>query len=211
MSPDWDFDDATFVARAAHDNHDYVDVVIHDLPASPSAFAAGDDEYADCSAAGAAAASLSGGDARWLCGWPSCRQRLPPPAPKVHRPPCSPRVRAAQSAPLARKLFAGGGEGVGQARGDRADLFNIQWGPSSCEGSRIRPRFPLGRTYFMRIRTIRGASHTECVDRGRTQCAPTIIARGNLSVRTNRQASHVDLRDLFAACETLAQAMRVGA
>ena len=46
-SPDWDFDDATFDrSAAAHDNPDYVDVVIHSYR-HRFGLAAGDPRYAD--------------------------------------------------------------------------------------------------------------------------------------------------------------------
>src|SRR5258708_27368422 len=46
-SPDWDFDDATFDrSAAAHDNPDYVDVVIHSYR-HRFGLAAGDPQYAE--------------------------------------------------------------------------------------------------------------------------------------------------------------------
>ena len=86
-SPDWDFDDATFDRTArAHDNPDYVDVVIHSYR-HRFGLADGDDRYAGIAApAGVAAADRgAGGDAGRRCG-----RRCSPPATAAPAPRNSP-------------------------------------------------------------------------------------------------------------------------
>ena len=92
-SPEWDFDDATFDRTAvAHDNPDYVDVVIHSYR-HRFGLAAGDPRYAElAAAAGVAAADLRAvGYAGWRQGRCAARERRQRQRVQVHRPPCSPR------------------------------------------------------------------------------------------------------------------------
>ena len=117
-SPDWDFDDATFERTAsAHDNPDYVDVVIHSYR-HRFGLADGDPRYADLQRRLAALPPISvpaitlDGDADGV----AARDRRQRQRGEIHRPPHPSRGagRGSQSAAGSAGGVCGGGDGIGE-------------------------------------------------------------------------------------------------
>jgi pimeloyl-ACP methyl ester carboxylesterase len=90
-SPNWGFDDATFERSAmAHDNPDYVDVVIHSYR-HRFGLVAGDPQYADLQGRLASLPPISIDYTGWRQGRRAACERRPRQRIQIHRPPHSPR------------------------------------------------------------------------------------------------------------------------
>ena len=121
-SPNWPFDDACFERTAiAHDNPDYVDVVIHSYR-HRFGLADGDPQYAEIQRRLAALPSdhRSGDHTGRRGRWRRAGHRWHPQRVEIHRPPRSPRraARRAQSAAGSARGVCRGGDGADQGVAD---------------------------------------------------------------------------------------------